>query len=1134
MRLNTCTAFVTLAPVAAMLCMVGQATALPIAVEHAPTVQTFGEASGITQRAPAQPREGEPVVVHLRISFQFQYDRVALYYTTDGSEPQGLRGSGFGTTQVLTNTSGGVQFTRNENTGQGVRDWWRASLPAATRQYGQRVRYKLSAWSSAQGPSSELFTGGAVNSAAAVAFEFSNKLAWPGQGSAFPGAENVGYPPVHFWKEEGVVGNNWINQMIDQNGSIFDVYYPGAGGVQGVGTKNEGYVDGLDTFPAGLPLSNRGQMHLNTAMTGLRFNGRTYWMSNSNGTDFGSISQVYTPGSNSISTSSTLVADGANIRVQQSDFAPKGIVYPNGGLGKGMTIKRMVLTNQSAAPRELNVYFYADSAINGGDQYDASFFDAGRGAMVHYDNTYRIATNTGPIGPGQEYNPTTFSGYEKNVSVYLAMAMKNNAVGGAAGTPAQDGWRDTSGDNGIGWIGQKIVLAPGESREVSFLVAGGFDGFAGATGTYNSQIAPVIDWFASSNVSSALSTTDAYWQGVLDSGVRIVTPDANLNTLLDRGLLTTLLHFDEKSGGLIAGFRNGAYPYVWPRDMAWAGVTLARTGHVDIVRQMTRYLRDITFRAPETWNAGNTPGFAAAGGTPFYGTRKGFWRQKYTTDGYVVWSAPQVDETAVFPWMVYYNYLVEGDAGYFGETNPSTGESTYSAIFDAAIAMSQTSTLDGARMNLRPSYSGSSTQLMYSNNIWEDSYDTFIYSNANIVRGLRDAANIAGILGLPADASNFTTRANAILSGINDKLDWNRENTDISLLGIVYPFETHSPTDPRVNRVVDRINGVAADGNGQTQPLVRFANQYQNNASDYVGLLDRYWGDGYWGNSANGPTPAGPWFLSTMWYGVYYAQRQDLTPGKADIDNHLFRLQRTADHNGPLGLGAEQMAPANSLLYPGQSDFTLQTAWPNAWESMSFYVDAMMQFIDYTPDAPGNTLRLEPKLPTAWGSMTYSNLRIGTKTFDVTVAETADTATHTIVSDANGATNFSIAMRIPGTAPVCDLAVTGGTVTTQTFDAVTRRLVVTGALSGTAGGITTLTARTNCPLPACLSDLVGGDGNPPADGNTDGNDFQAFLNAFGAGDSLADIVGGDGNPPADGNVDGNDFQAFLNAFGAGC
>jgi len=82
----------------------------------------------------------------------------------------------------------------------------------------------------------------------------------------------------------------------------------------------------------------------------------------------------------------------------------------------------------------------------------------------------------------------------------------------------------------------------------------------------------------------------------------------------------------------------------------------------------------------------------------------------------------------------------------------------------------------------------------------------------------------------------------------------------------------------------------------------------------------------------------------------------------------------------------------------------------------------------------------------------------------------------------------------------------------------------------------------NSPLNLCppvvigcsIADLVGGDGNPPADGSVDGNDFQAFLNSFGSGDALADIVGGDGNPPADGSVDGNDFQAFLNAFAAGC
>ena len=72
------------------------------------------------------------------------------------------------------------------------------------------------------------------------------------------------------------------------------------------------------------------------------------------------------------------------------------------------------------------------------------------------------------------------------------------------------------------------------------------------------------------------------------------------------------------------------------------------------------------------------------------------------------------------------------------------------------------------------------------------------------------------------------------------------------------------------------------------------------------------------------------------------------------------------------------------------------------------------------------------------------------------------------------------------------------------------------------------------PASCSLADFVGGNGNPPADGSADGDDFQSFLNAFSSGNALADLVGGDGNPPADGSVDGNDFQAFLNAFAAGC
>ena len=68
-------------------------------------------------------------------------------------------------------------------------------------------------------------------------------------------------------------------------------------------------------------------------------------------------------------------------------------------------------------------------------------------------------------------------------------------------------------------------------------------------------------------------------------------------------------------------------------------------------------------------------------------------------------------------------------------------------------------------------------------------------------------------------------------------------------------------------------------------------------------------------------------------------------------------------------------------------------------------------------------------------------------------------------------------------------------------------------------------------VPPCLADIAGGASGP--DGIVDGNDFIAFINAFGAGDVQADVAGGASGGP-DGIVDGSDFIAFINAFGAGC
>lgn len=1070
----------------AVLALPTLALAAPSFVSHDPGVQVYGEPAGVTGREPELPREADGVQLWIKIGPSFSYNAVGVYYTTDGSEPQGSQGSPTGTTSVLLSYGPGpaISFVRNE----GSDDWWVATLPSFTEKYDTHFRYKISAWDTGA-PVPEVFAN------AGAAYEYTTLLAWPGAGSG-SATPSEGYPPLHFWKEEAVAGNNYINVMLDQNGSYYDVYYPSAGCVQGVATKNEGYNDGgHDQFPPGLASDQRGQMHLNEVFLGIRptdttnGSGVTYWLTNAAGTDFSSVSQHWSADdSNVIETGQTLVAAGHDITIQQTDFAPKGVAYPNdmgGNPNRGLELKRVLLTNNEANPVELNVYLYADWALNGGDIYDGTFADDARGAMIAYDNTSRSTSSSG------EYNPTTFADYTKDVSVYLGAAMRQStSVGASSGTPATDSWADTSGDQGVSWIGQKVTLAPGQTKEIGVVLVGGFDNFAGATGTYDFQQAPVFDWFLSSaNLDTLAADTESYWQSWIASGTQFDCPDPAYVSLFKRSLLGTALHLDGKNGGVIAGMHNGAYPFVWPRDAAWAAITLARTGHLPEAEEVIRFLRDVAYRDVEGWG------------------RKGFWKQKYSTDGYTIWGNPQVDETSCFPWAVKFLYDASGDI--------SILQDNYDEVYEAGLASSQDSTVD-SRLHFE-----SAVNLMYSMSLWEDTFDVTIYSNASVIRGLEDAARIADVLdqnvcpggpgtcGYHTDRDLFNSRAATIRSGLDARLAYNGENTDIAQLGITYPFDVYAPGTARPQLVLDRINGFQPDTFGNFHPLVR-----DNSIPEWAGLVDRYWADSYW----NG----GPWFLSTLWFGAYHAVRQDVSPGTADIDVHKQKLDLLINDTGPMGFGAEQIAQDSTLKYAGQTDYRLQTAYPNAWESMSFLADSLMLFVDVRPDAPDNVLRIRPKLPSAWSWMEYDNLALGAHHVDVRVESDPDGTQRNIFTNTTGAAlDFDTVLRIPAgaSAPCTAIVTVNGVIAPSAYSSSLGTVGVSGALGTGAGAMTTVAASIGI-----LGDFNG-------DGSVNVFDFSALAGHFG---TLAGATYADGDIDGDQDVDVFDFGGFASNFGASC
>jgi cyclomaltodextrinase / maltogenic alpha-amylase / neopullulanase len=90
---------------------------------------------------PRDPRPGESVTLTVRVGQDVFHDRITIYYTTDGSIPEGSRGAA---------TNGFVLEMERSDLVWDTLAWayltvWRATLPAQPE--GTVVRYKIGAWS---------------------------------------------------------------------------------------------------------------------------------------------------------------------------------------------------------------------------------------------------------------------------------------------------------------------------------------------------------------------------------------------------------------------------------------------------------------------------------------------------------------------------------------------------------------------------------------------------------------------------------------------------------------------------------------------------------------------------------------------------------------------------------------------------------------------------------------------------------------------------------------------------------------------------------------------------------------------------------------------------------------------------
>ncbi len=109
-------------------------------VYHDPTATNtaLSPNSTATQRVPLSPSDGQSADVYIKVGYEFQINTCYIYYTTDGSNPEGAFGIGKGTTQVVQ-----AHFLNHDGVQSSI-DWWKGTIPGQSN--GAQVRYKVAAF----------------------------------------------------------------------------------------------------------------------------------------------------------------------------------------------------------------------------------------------------------------------------------------------------------------------------------------------------------------------------------------------------------------------------------------------------------------------------------------------------------------------------------------------------------------------------------------------------------------------------------------------------------------------------------------------------------------------------------------------------------------------------------------------------------------------------------------------------------------------------------------------------------------------------------------------------------------------------------------------------------------------------
>ena len=705
-------------------------------------------------------------------------------------------------------------------------------------------------------------------------------------------------PPV----PEGLVGNQMMTVRVDARGGTHDLYFP-----------TVGLHSDIRPAEGELPQS---RSHVRGIVAGLAMSRRLDWFGER--LAWGAF-QHYLGATNLLTTE--LRWRQGPIRVLATDFVAKGPCLPRTAGGTetpGQYIKRFRVINDGPEDTAAVFGVYVQAEVNGGIGEP--------GLTWHDQDRTLLAINRGHGHVNRKL--------ARDATVEFAIALDDRG----------DVQCEPTGPNEA-ILMRNLAIPAGSSVSVDLIVSGAFTGWRGDPGTFEHWLRPALTWFRTCDLDAVEQGTAQEWDTFIEPLPSPHFPKATYAVSLRRSALAAALHFDEQWGAVASGFDRGLSAYCWPREALWAGGAMDRAGHPELGRKVFHWLA------------------AVKGQTRAYS----YWFQKYSIDGQPEWETPAIDQSAMIPWGVERHYRRTGSLDFVAASWP--------IIERAASVCLGTSGHPGLRWI-------DSLKLISSSGIWDSRFGAFLYSNAAVVAGLRSAARLARLLGRDEFASSWEERAEliwetGILSesatdgagpGLVDHATgrflearrlsnlrgWWSENPaqlqdrshalDISMLGVVVPFNLLPASDPRVRATAEALfkhNAIAGDTNF-------FARWSADGATpDRKGMA---------GESHAHDLSC----LATLWMARYLIKLGRET-GEGRIWNlALSILDALLARLSPLGLSLRSAPRGGEQGRPGLGSTS------GVWGLQSMLIEAMLDLAGLEYDEPDHRFDLDPSLPGAW------------------------------------------------------------------------------------------------------------------------------------------------------------------------